>query len=762
MADKSIDCSQYFLFSCVIGLLAQIRKVNHGIIILFDSILSLFPRTDIVISVIAEAENSFELTGKNSWNCWSYIQFSSDVAQCVGWLYIEGVLQRYTLTKAKLYYDDGTGFTEDKYFFIPVTRRGYIREIICLPPGVIGLRWAPVESSGFFIQHSFKITRITSLEASLRALYRVLFDFKRFFLVKERRLEALEKLLYPLLRFQFWRAYNNTIDFRVFDSTSRSCDELWHTYQASLQQLLPQLSTHCLSLKQSPLISIVVSGTELSEKNLANLFNSLQQQIYPQWELLVCSDDIKSCDQYIVAELEWSDARVSFLNGSFDEALEQAQGRYVVVVGSGVRFEPQALFRLVQTFGSTSAGVLYGDAVLADPEGDTVVEFDCRPAFSPELLHCYPYVDDLLAFDRTFGEGYNPNSGSSGRLRIHDMLLQAYKADADITHIAEFLCKKTHHPESIEQNRAAYNLKPDLRVAIIIPTKNTSELVKQCIESLERTISASAIRYTIVLIDHASDDPAALQYFNELSEHHSVFRYEGTFNFSRINNWAVKQLQDSYTHYLFCNNDIEAMHDGWLETMLGFGQMADVGVVGAQLLYPDKIHVQHAGVCVGLHGLAEHYGKFLSVEPKYLGLLHAGARRALTCPHEVSAVTAACMLVRRDAFDKVGGFDEQMAVGFGDVDLCLRIGEAGYRIIYSPESTLVHHESLTRGKDKGDPHPEDTIVFKKRWKNLLESGDPFYHPAYSCYSFNWQYVDPLPCSIDPAIRLVSFKRGISR
>jgi GT2 family glycosyltransferase len=101
----------------------------------------------------------------------------------------------------------------------------------------------------------------------------------------------------------------------------------------------------------------------------------------------------------------------------------------------------------------------------------------------------------------------------------------------------------------------------------------------------------------------------------------------------------------------------------------------------------------------------------------------------------------------------VSGFDENMAVGFGDVDLCLRIGQAGYRCIYSPDSSLVHHESLTRGKDGGDPHPNDTVFFKSRWKDLLATGDPFYHPAYSSYSFSWHYADTLPCSIHPAVRV---------
>lgn len=680
---------------------------------------------------------------------------------CSDWLYIEGVLQRYCLGRAKLYYDNGTGFTEDKFFSIPVTRRGYIRELVCLPQGIVGLRWAPVDSPGFFIQHSFSITRITCLEASLRALYRALYDFRRFFRVKERRTEAVEKLLHPLLCFKLWQAYRNTIDFRVFDSTSRTCNELWHAYQASLQQLLPQLTTHALSLKHHPLISVVVSLPEQPEKMLASLICSLQQQIYPHWELLVYSDDIEFCDQCLGADVDFSDVRLFFINSGPSEALKRAQGRYIVVLGSDVLLEPQALFRVAQTFTTTNAGLLYGDVALIDPEGDRVVEFDCRPAFSPELLRCHPYVDDMLAFDCGFLKGYTPPADSSCRLIIHDMLLQAYKTGVEVAHVAEFICKKLHHSEPVEQACTTGNLKSDLRVAIIIPTKNAAELVKQCIESLKCTILAGAIRYTIILIDHASDDPAALQYFNELSELHSVLRYEGDFNFSTINNWAVNQLSEKYTHYLFCNNDIEALHEGWLEAMLGFGQQNDVGVVGVQLLYPDKLHIQHAGVCVGLHGLAEHYGKFLSIDDRHRELLPANARIALTCPHEVSAVTAACMLVRRDAFEKVGGFDEQMAVGFGDVDLCLRIGAAGYRIIYSPDSSLVHHESLTRGKDMGDPHPEDTIVFKKRWKSLLEEGDPFYHPAYSCYSFNWQYVDPLPLNLTPKTRVASVKSSPS-
>src|SRR5690606_12540279 len=150
-----------------------------------------------------------------------------------------------------------------------------------------------------------------------------------------------------------------------------------------------------------------------------------------------------------------------------------------------------------------------------------------------------------------------------------------------------------------------YPLQPGQRVAIVIPTKNHGALVRQCIDSLQATISA-AVPYDIILVDHDSSDPESLAYFDTLAPGVNVLRYSGPFNFSAINNWAVRQLPpDRHTHYLFCNNDIEAIEPGWLEHMLALAQQPDVGMVGAQLLYPDRTTIQHAGVCVGAFGIAE-------------------------------------------------------------------------------------------------------------------------------------------------------------
>ena len=200
--------------------------------------------------------------------------------------------------------------------------------------------------------------------------------------------------------------------------------------------------------------------------------------------------------------------------------------------------------------------------------------------------------------------------------------------------------------------------------------------------------------------------------------------------------------------------DVEAIHPGWLGRMLELGQQPEVGIVGAKLLYPDGESIQHAGVCVGMYGAAEHYGKFLR-PPKSPG--QPGFPNALWNNHEVSAVTAACLLIRKDAFDKIGGFDESLAVGFGDVDLCLRVHEHGYSVLFCAQAELLHHESYTRGKSAVDPHPEDSAKFQAKWRKMLKTGDPYYNPGFSLMNTSWHYTNPMNCSLEVKSRV--FRRA---
>jgi hypothetical protein len=277
--------------------------------------------------------------------------------------------------------------------------------------------------------------------------------------------------------------------------------------------------------------------------------------------------------------------------------------------------------------------------------------------------------------------------------------------------------------------------------------------------------------YDLVVVNHESDDPNTVAYLHEIAEVHRVVDYQGVFNFSKINNFAVTQLDGTYDSFLFMNNDVQAINAGWFESMRDKLGRKEVGIVGAVLLYPPdskakgagvigdaeafdpsellsdqvgshgetqevtlsedipKCKIQHAGVHLGV-GIAEHYLKFEECQNSYL----AGPRSNPAVPNLVtrsfSAVTAACMMTRADIFKKLGGFDEELAVGFQDVDLCLRAGNEGYKVLCDAEAILFHYESVSRSTDdflERDPHPQDTSNFRSKYEHDI-GRDPFYHP----------------------------------
>ena len=511
---------------------------------------------------------------------------------------------------------------------------------------------------------------------------------------------------------------------------------------------------------------------------MLHTIESVLAQLYPNWELCVVDDASPQAQvRRILGEFSARDSRIrvefSERNGGVaratNRALAMARGGVVALLDHDDLLEKQALFRLAESILADDPDIIYSDEAILFEDGLEVINHVYRPAFSPEMLRSYHYIDHLVAFRTDLLREIGGLDTSLAICQYYDLILRASEKARVIVHIPEILYLWRQRTDSISQKvqgevmeasrkvlashlqrcgergdvkdgllfsfyEVRYPIEPGQRVAIIIPTKNHGELVRQCVESIERTVTG--VPYDILVIDHASTDPETLVYFQQLRGRHRVLRYEGPFNFSAINNWAVKQLEGVYTHYLFCNNDIEATDAGWLERMIELCQKPDVGMVGAKLFYPGGKTFQHAGVCVGMFGIAEHYAKFMderlpdgSIDPGYHGTLISN--------HEVSAVTAACALMRSDAFQRIGGFDEALAVGFGDVDLCLRTLEAGYRILYCPHAALIHHESYTRGKSREDPHPEDTALWAKKWRKFLDQGDPYYNPNLSIQSTKW-------------------------
>ncbi len=576
--------------------------------------------------------------------------------------------------------------------------------------------------------------------------------------------------------------------------------DAWQDYQQRLNDdVLPVLRAEIAAMAQPVTISILVPTYNTDPAMLTAMAESVRSQIYPHWELCIADDaSPKPHVRQMLQELAAQESRIKLHLGetnrgvshATNQALALASSPFVVLLDHDDLLQPQAIYRVAQCVLADDPDMLYSDEVLVSPDASQVLQYFHRPAFSPEYLRSHPYIVHMVGFRTALLRELGGFDEALTISQDYDLILRVSEAASRIAHIPEILYQWRTHTGSAGHEKMAqvmatstavlqrhldrtgqqassapgvsfnffethHQIAADQRVAIIIPTKNYGHLVRQCVDSIRATVKQA--QYDLIVIDHESTEAASLDYFAQLAQDGTatVLRYKGPFNFSAINNWAVRQLTRSYTHYLFCNNDIEALHEGWLEQMLSQCQDPSVGMVGAQLLYPDRTSIQHAGVCVGAFGIAEHYGKFLKLPPDRVDIAFMGR---LVCTHEVSAVTAACLLMRKEAFDAIDGYDEKLAVGFGDVDLCLRTLQLGWRVLYCPQATLIHHESITRGKAEGyDPHPEDSALFASRWRDFLDAGDPYHHPAFEVRHTCWLVRTPMRC--EPSINRRLFNRS---
>lgn len=273
------------------------------------------------------------------------------------------------------------------------------------------------------------------------------------------------------------------------------------------------------------------------------------------------------------------------------------------------------------------------------------------------------------------------------------------------------------------------------KVSLVIPTRDRFELLRTCVESLLGSTNYPNLE--LVVVDNQSSEPQALAYLDELAsrERVRVLRYDAPFNYSAINNWAVAQCDGELVGLV--NNDIEVITPGWLREMASHALRAEVGAVGAMLYYPNDT-IQHAGVIAGVYGVAGHL---------YAGMsrgYHGHGARAWVA-QGLSAVTGACLLVRRSVFAEVGGLDERLSVAFNDIDFCLRLREHGYRNVWTPFAEMYHHESASRGSEDTDEKKArfalEVQFMLDRWKDVL-SDDPAYNPNLSLQSLNFDLAFP--------------------
>ena len=489
-----------------------------------------------------------------------------------------------------------------------------------------------------------------------------------------------------------------------------------------------------VTLARRPLISVLVTLDHVDGQAVGGIARSLLAQVYPAWELVVAApgplqSDVRSSLAGLPNERIHLIERAPNMAASLNALLAEARGDYVLPLSAQSIIRPHALLELALTIGQYPATeLIYSDEDRIDAAGRRS-DPRFKPAWSPDLLDAYDYIGDMRLLRtetvRALG-GWRADAVDAQ----HDLMLRiAHAAAPDtIVHLAKVLVHaqadaKPAAPRVFARRR--FHLPtPGPRVSLIIPTRDNAAMLEVCIRSIRDHTQYPD--YEILVIDNGSVEPATKHLFAELAADPRVriLPRPGPFNFSALNNSAVREATGDIVAMI--NNDIEATESGWLDEMAALAARPEVGCVGARLLYPNG-GLQHGGIIIGLGGVAGHAHRFAPASER-------GYLDRLQMVQNVSAVTAACLLVRRKVFDEVGGLDETLTVAFNDVDFCLKVRAAGYRNLWTPFATLIHHESMSRGHDftpaKARRFADEYASMQTRWGAELLI-DPYYSPHLS-------------------------------
>ena len=524
---------------------------------------------------------------------------------------------------------------------------------------------------------------------------------------------------------------------------------------------LTRLRREVTSFDYNPLFTILLMVQGSSQNLLRRTLDSVMSQVYPFWELCVCaaSPDTDVGDALSLYDRLDERIRVEYLNGNEgrartdNHALSLASGEFVVSLEDEDEFSPDALFEIAGLLQKhRDADVIYSDQDEVDAAG-TRSHPRFKPDWSPNLLLSNNYVSRPCFYKRRLLEELGGWREGFEGAKDYDLILRSTERTSEIYHVPKILYhrRETSRPAhsssgnttreptrrvlsealarrgsrgTVEDGlvegsfRVRFEIEGDPKVSIIVPTKDNLSMLQSCIQSIERHTSYKT--YELLVVDNGSEDPATVEYLDSIP--HRVVQFREPFNFSRLNNMAVSEAGGE--HVLFLNDDTQVLSDGWLEAMLSHTQRPEIGAVGAKLLYPEG-RVQHAGVLVGIGnawgpGVATHSHQHYPSDS-------TGYMESLVVDKDYSAVTAACMMLRRSVFEEVGGFEEDLGVAFNDVDLCLRIREKGYQVVFTPFARLYHHESASRGYGG---NRTEALYMRKRWGEALDK-DPYYNPNFS-------------------------------
>ena len=530
-----------------------------------------------------------------------------------------------------------------------------------------------------------------------------------------------------------------------------------------------------------PKISIVVPLYKTPEKYLRQLVDTVKAQTYPNWEL--CLSDGSGADSPIrklLESLASSDERIKVIfhekplqiSENTNAGIEAATGDYIAFADHDDELTPHALFQCVKALNENrDIRILYSDEDKMSMDGHKFFQPHFKPDYNPDLLCTVNYICHLFVVDREIISQVGMLRKEFDGAQDYDFIFRCVETvkPEQIYHIPRILYHWRCHEDSTAENpesktyafeagkraieehykrtginaevlqgeflglyRTRFIRDHDPLISIIIPNKDHIADLKRCMDSIDK--KSTYQNYEYIIVENNSTEEETFQYYKKLEAENPkahVVYWDREFNYSAINNYGATFAKGEYI--LLLNNDTEIINEDCLEQLLGYCMRSDVGAVGARMYYEDDT-IQHAGVVIGFGGIAGHC--FVLQPRGTTGYCHR-----IICAQDYSAVTAACMMVKRSAFDQVGGLTEELAVAFNDIDFCMKLRSAGYLIVYNPYAELYHYESKSRGtedsKEKVRRFQSEIEFMRCRWETLLKEGDPYYNKNLSLTKWNY-------------------------
>ncbi len=525
-------------------------------------------------------------------------------------------------------------------------------------------------------------------------------------------------------------------------------------------------------------ISILVPLYNTPEPFLRQMIQSVLDQTYGGWQLCLAdgSDEAHKEVETICREYGRKEERIVYrkldknlgISGNTNACLELATGEYVALFDHDDVLHPSVLYEYVKVINEKKADYIYCDeTTFRDGDINKMLTLHFKPDYAPDNLRANNYICHFSCFDRRLLEKtplFRPEFDGS---QDHDMILRLTDLAENVVHVPRLLYYWRSHSGSVASGieaksyaveaargavkdhlkshgfsnfritgtrafetifKISYEVQGNPKISIIIANKDHAEDLKRCVSSILE--KSTYDNFEIIIVENNSTEEEIFAYYRQLTEQEErvrVITYRGDFNYSAVNNLGVREASGEYI--LLLNNDTQVITVNWLEELLMYAQREDVGAAGAKLYYGNKT-IQHAGVVIGLgaHRTAghTHYGQSRE---------NLGYMGRLCYAQNVSAVTGACLMVKRSLYEEAGGLDEGFAVSLNDVDFCLKLRKMGYLNVFTPFAELYHYESISRGLDdqgeKARRYEAESALFREKWKKELEEGDPYYNPNFS-------------------------------